>query len=107
MHVRATLPSGRTIRLRELSGQDELHAAQEAGSPEATGHATLSSWAMVHRSIVELDGAPFDHAATLSSGVRELFSRKDWACVQVLFEQLHLPTGDELQSFRGSIRYGD
>jgi hypothetical protein len=107
MHVRATLPSGRTIRLRELSGQDELHAFQEAGDPESSGFRVVSNWSMIHRSIVELDDKPFDPAATLAEGVRDLFSRKDWVCVQRLFDELHLPTEGEAESFRGSIRYGD
>ena len=99
--LEATLPSGRTIRLKELTGQDELIAAKEAGENQALG-----VFSQVMRSIIMLDGKEFDPSRYTPQGTRDEFSTKDWQLVMEAFGALNRPDMEELAAFRATFKRG-
>ena len=80
--LEATLPSGRTIKLKELTGQDELIASKEAGDNQG-----LSVYSQVMRSIVMLDDKDFDPSRHTPQSTRDEFSAKDWQLVLDAFNR--------------------
>jgi hypothetical protein len=99
--LEATLPSGRTIKLKELSGNDELIAAKETGENQ-----TLSVYSQVMRSLVEVDGQDFDASRHTPQGTRDLFSAKEWQHVMDAFGALNRPTTEEAAAFRATFKRG-
>jgi len=102
----AKLPSGRTITMREISGEQELSAAIEAGDDTGTprGRAAFNLGCIL-RSIVAIDGQALDPVTT-GEALRTKFRSKDWRCIQMMFDEIHFPSGDEVSSFRSSVRIG-
>jgi hypothetical protein len=99
----ATLPGGKKIAMRELTGTDELNATAEAGDVDSAEGRIRQNWCLIRRSAVSVDGVPVDQT-TQPEVFRNSFSRKEWTAVQELFDKLHTPEEKELGSFRSSIR---
>ena len=99
--LEATLPSGRTIKLKELTGQDELTAAKEAGENQG-----LSLFSQVMRSIVKIDSEAFDASRFTPQSTRDQFSSKDWQLVLEVFGALNRPPMEEMAAFRATFKRG-
>jgi hypothetical protein len=99
--LEATLPSGRTIKLKELTGHDELTASKEAGDNQG-----LSLFSQVMRSIIMLDGKEFDASRYTPQSTRDLFSAKDWQLVLEAFGALNRPPVEEVAAFRATFKRG-
>lgn len=99
--LEATLPSGRKIKLKELTGQDELIASKEAGDNQG-----LALFSQVMRSIVMLDGKEFDASRYTPQGTRDQFSSKDWQHVLDAFGALNRPEMEEVAAFRATFKRG-
>ena len=97
----ATLPiSGKRIKLQQLTGEDEMAAANEAGSLGDTPAGRIAlDHAMVQRSIVSLDGEPFDRSKVIGVAVRNLFDARDWQLILRMFREMHLPTETQAATF--------
>lgn len=96
--------SGRKVRMRELTGEDELHAASEVADPSSTGGRVALDYAMIQRSIVAIDGQPFDQSSVIGAGVRSLFSPRDFQCIRAAFHKFHTLSQEEADAFLGRIR---
>lgn len=96
--------SGRTVVMRELTGEDELQAAAEIGSPGEGAGRTMLTHALVHRAIVSIGGEPFDRSSVVGAGVRNLFSPREWQFVMAAFHKFHAPQETEIDSFLAGIR---
>jgi hypothetical protein len=97
--LEATLPGGKTIKLRELDGKAELLSAKEAGDNQA-----LVIVSQVMRSLISIDGEPFDQSAHTPESTRDLFSAKEWQLVLLAFAELNRPQNEEVVAFEGSFR---
>ena len=102
--LEAELPTGKKIVLRELTGSDELACATEAG--DATGAAASVRYqrSQVMRSLVSIDGTPFDPSSTTPDGTRDLFDAREWGMVVDAFSELNLVKVDEVSKFRSTFR---
>ncbi len=97
--LEATLPGGRTIKLRELDGKAELISAKEAGDNQA-----LVIFSQVMRSIVSIDGEPFDASSYTPESTRDLFTAKEWQLVLLAFSAVNRPMNEEVAEFEDSFR---
>lgn len=96
--------SDRVVVMRELTGEDELAAAAEVGSVESAAGRTQMTHALVQRSIVSIDGKPFDQSTAIGAGVRNFFSPREWQFVMAAFHKFHALGEGEADSFLDSIR---
>jgi len=105
LNASASLPSGRKIRLSELTGAEERAAAVAAG--DGQGPAVMSRRVMeeVFRSVREIDEERFDPSAATPELLRDQFNAKDWQCVLELFGMLHRPSDEEGDAFRASVSF--
>jgi len=100
----AKLPTGQSVKMRELTGMDELHAMAEIGEADNSQARTRLQWSLMARSMVEIDGAPVDPSLMTPEAFRNRFARKDWFCLLELFDTVQSPEEAEAESFRSSIR---
>ena len=102
--LEAELPSGRKIVLRELTGEDELACATEAGTIEGVAATLRYQWSQVMRSLVSIEGTPFDASLTTPDGTRNKFDAKEWALVVDAFSELNRTKLSEVEKFRATFR---
>jgi hypothetical protein len=98
--------TGKKIKLRELDGAAELRAASEVRQLETPSDQTRLARARIFRSLVSIDGEPFDVSTSTSDMCRDQFSSKEWAFVMALFTKLHMPEVDEVDRFLEGITFG-
>lgn len=106
--VSATLPSGSTITLAELTGKEELAAAAEADAVDSAGQRRLiGNWALIMRSVETLNDKDFDQSSYTAETFKDAWSREDWEALNILFDRLHTMEagGEALNTFRTSIRF--
>jgi len=101
--LEAKLPGGRKIVLVELTGHDELAVASEAKSDSVAAN-TVAIWASVMRSLRSIDGHPFDASTHTPESTRALFTPLEWRYVHHAWNELHIPSNDDLESFRKTFR---
>lgn len=102
--IAGTLPSGRAFVLRELTGRDELNAAAELAGLDDVQARLVGQWALVKRSVAELDGKPFDQSEVpTAEGFRNLFSRRDLTLLVDAFEKLNGIDEETLLTFRSGL----
>jgi len=102
--LEAELPSGRKIVLRELTGEDEIACATEAGDGTGAASNLRYQWSQVMRSLVSIDGKAFDASLTTPDGTRNQFDAREWAFVQDAFSELNRAKQDEVATFRKTFR---
>ena len=99
--MKATLPdSGQEIVMSELTGQQEISAAMEAGDGESIRGRALHVWNQAFRSLVSINGEAFDSSEHTAETFRELFSAKDFGLVVELFMLTNRPTDADVATFR-------
>ena len=101
--IEAKLPTGRTIRIREPRGSDELAATAEAGDDPKRA-AILLDRGLIMRCIVSLDGAPWEKDRVTVHSVRDLFTAKEWVALRELFYDIYMPSEEERADTRASKR---
>ncbi len=108
--LEAELPSGLIIVMKELTGTEEILAAQEAGDIITPRGRMVHGWAQALRSFVgtrQHDGAPlktFDAKDYTAESFREKWTSSDYRLVELLFLRLNRPTEDEAETFLKSAR---
>lgn len=104
-HELPPLPEGGdVVVIRELNGDDEVAASAEAGSADDGGFRARLMHAMVQRSIVSINGEPFDQSKVVGAGIRNLFRPKDFQLLVLAFQRMHEPTKEEVDSFLAGIK---
>ena len=98
------LPSGRTFKMREIRGKDELAALVEAGDGSGRDVQARVQWGLLMRSVVSIDGAAIE--PTTPESFRDGFSSKDWIALSNAFDKLHNLEEAELATFRDGFRIG-
>lgn len=93
--------SGKKVVLRQLTGEDEMAAANEAGDGTTPASRIALDHALVQRSIVSIGDQQIDKSTLIGSGVRNLFDPRDWQCVLSGFRQIHLPERAAFDTFLG------
>ena len=92
--------SGKRVVLRQLTGEDEMAAANEAGGVGDTPAGRIAiDHALVQRAVVSIGGEPFDRSSVIGAAVRNLFDPRDWQCVIAAFRKLHLPEKEAFDTF--------
>lgn len=105
--LEATLPGGRKIKLRELTGGDEMIVASDIQLGESGLTATenlQNTWAAIMRALVEVDGKAFDPSSHTPETTRDLFSAKEYKLVLDAYHSLHTPTNEEVAAFRKAFK---
>jgi hypothetical protein len=99
--MQAALPSGIVVVMSELTGKQELAAAIDAGESGDTPRGRmLHVWAQALRSLVSINGAPFDSSEHTPESFRNIFSARDFLFVVELFMLTNRPTEADVATFR-------
>ena len=105
LKMKATLPnSGQEIVMSELTGQQEISAATEAGETDSVRGRAMHVWAQAMRGLVSIGGKPFDSSEHTPESFRSLFSAKDFGLVVELFMLANRPTDADVATFRESAK---
>lgn len=98
--------SGAIVVMRQITGEDELAAAQEVGAVEGPAANVLHTYALVARALVSIDGIDFDRSTVTGVGVRNRFDPRDWQALNRAFNRIHVPEEKALKSFLDGIVVG-
>lgn len=88
---------GKTIRMAELDGLDEMIAAKIAGAELNNGAGVIQyRTILLAFSVVEIDGKPVKRPSSLNEvrAFMKQFKMKDTAIMQKKFQELNDPTGE-------------
>ena len=101
LKMKAKLPhSNRMIVMAELTGKQEMASAVDAGDNDTAKGRMLYVWAQAMRSLVSIDGTPFDSSEHTPESFRAVFAAKDFGFVVELFMLVNRPTDADVATFR-------
>lgn len=106
--AKLTLPSGKVVVMRELYGDEELSAIGEAHSIAGSNEAKLQlalAWASRKRSLVSIDGEPYDQSSRTATSFRDEFSSRDHLALGWLFNEVNGIQEGEFARFRDEIQW--
>ena len=98
-------PAVQRLKMKaELTGQQEISAATQAGESDTPKGRQMHVWGQAMRSLVSVGDEPFDSSEHTPESFRSLFSAKDFGFVVELFMLTNRPTEADVATFRESAK---
>lgn len=102
--VSVTLPSGRTVTMREPKAEDSLAANRDGTGPD---YDIVMMNSLIMRSLVSVDGEKIDKRSVTARSIPDFFIGSDWIALRVAFnEGFFGVTAEELAAMRDSKSEG-